>query len=247
MSEPVPALLALRGYPRRYPENTLEGLEAALRAGARWVGVDVQLSAERVPVLFRDASLQRTTGRRGRVHQTPLERLRRLCPNEPQRFHGRFAKVALPTLEEAVALLLEHPGVGVFAFLGQESLEAHGREKALKAVVPALAPLGERCVLAGGDALALRTGRAMGIRRIAWVLPALDEEARSQAAALVPEYLVAEPPPPEGGLWRGPWRWVFAEVSRPAQARELLAAGAALVATPAIGELLKALQEPVPS
>ncbi len=240
-------LIAQRGYPRRYPENTLEGIEAALRAGAYYVAFDVQLTAERTPVLFRDASLLRTTGHRGRIVQTPLERLRRLCPNEPGRFHQRFSKVTVPTLEEAVALLRQWPEVTAFVWLGQESLEAHGREKALKAVVPVLEPLGGRCVLAGSDVLALRTGRAMGLSRIAWELSPGDPEARSRAASLVPDYLVTRPPVPQEGLWQGPWRWVFAEVARLAEARELLACGADLVATPAIGELLKALGEPVPS
>ena len=240
-------LIAQRGYPRRYPENTLEGIEAALRAGARYVAFDVQLTAERVPVLFRDASLLRATGRRGRIVQTPLERVRRLCPNEPGRFRQRFTKVAVPTLEEAVELLRQRPEVTAFVWLGQESLEAHGREKALKAVVPVLEPLGRRCVLASADVLALRTGRAMGLARIAWELPRGDAEARSRAASLVPDYLVTRPPLPEEGLWQGPWRWIFTEVARLAEARELLASGADLVATPAIGELLKALREPVPS
>ena len=47
----IPELVAHRGYPQHYPENTLIGIEAAITAGARFIDVDVQLSADRVPVL----------------------------------------------------------------------------------------------------------------------------------------------------------------------------------------------------
>ncbi|MGF1546037.1 MAG: glycerophosphodiester phosphodiesterase family protein, partial [Thiotrichales bacterium] len=52
-------LVAHRGYALRYPENTLPAIEAALAAGARYVEIDVQLSADQVPVLFHDRSLMR--------------------------------------------------------------------------------------------------------------------------------------------------------------------------------------------
>ena len=53
----IPELVAHRGYALHYPENTLIGIEAAIRAGARYVEVDVQLSADKVPVLFHDRTL----------------------------------------------------------------------------------------------------------------------------------------------------------------------------------------------
>ena len=55
-------LVAHRGYPRRYPENTLLSLLAALEAGAEFVEFDVQMTADGVPVLLHDADLRRTGG-----------------------------------------------------------------------------------------------------------------------------------------------------------------------------------------
>jgi len=51
-------LVAHRGWQRRYPENTLPAIKGALDAGARYIEVDVQLSADGVPVLFHDRTLQ---------------------------------------------------------------------------------------------------------------------------------------------------------------------------------------------
>ena len=39
-------LIAHRGYPAHYPENTLIGLEAAIKAGAERIEFDIQLSAD---------------------------------------------------------------------------------------------------------------------------------------------------------------------------------------------------------
>ena len=66
-------LIAHRGYPAYYPENTLVGLEAALKAGADFLEFDVQLSADRVPLLLHDENLKRTTGFNGLVTDTPLK------------------------------------------------------------------------------------------------------------------------------------------------------------------------------
>ena len=76
----LPELVAHRGYTLHYPENTLVGLEAAIKAGARYLEVDVQLSADKVPVLFHDRNLQRLCGVGGQVHEFPQQRLRAEYP-----------------------------------------------------------------------------------------------------------------------------------------------------------------------
>src|SRR5207244_2240185 len=56
---PLPDLVAHRGYALRYPENTLVALDAAIRAGAKYVELDVQLSKDGFPVLMHDKTLAR--------------------------------------------------------------------------------------------------------------------------------------------------------------------------------------------
>ena len=55
-------LVAHRGHAAAFPENTLPALRSALELGAAWLEFDIQLSADRIPVLCHDASLQRTAG-----------------------------------------------------------------------------------------------------------------------------------------------------------------------------------------
>src|SRR3569833_1302131 len=143
----IPQLVAHRGYPRRYPENTLEGINAAIAAGACHVEFDVQVTADGVPVLLHDDSLMRTTGTRGRNNTTKLETLAELPANEPKRIGTRHRSITIPTLAAAVELLIRHPWVTPSVVLMEESLEAHGLEKVVKIVLAILAPLMARYVI----------------------------------------------------------------------------------------------------
>jgi glycerophosphoryl diester phosphodiesterase len=68
--------LAHRGDWRRAPENTVAALEAALAVlGCDGVEFDVRLSADGVPVLIHDETLERVQGRPIRVDEASAERL----------------------------------------------------------------------------------------------------------------------------------------------------------------------------
>ncbi len=239
----IPQLVAHRGYPRRYPENTLESITAAIKAGARYVEFDVQMTADGVPVLLHDESLMRTTGTRGRIVNTKLEKLAELSANEPKRFGKRYRGMTIPTLAAAVELFRQHPHVTPFVEIKEESLEAHGREKIVKTIISLLEPLKSRYVIISYDALTLRTARAMGARQVGWVMKAWNEESRSKATELVPDYLICNytklPKNTDEPLWFGPWKWMFYEVTQTRLALQLGKRGADLIETMAIGEMLK--------
>ncbi len=76
------------------PENTLAGIRAALELGADGIEIDVQTSADGVPVLMHDLSVDRTTKGHGEVAKLSLPELRALdAGGEP-----------VPTLAEVLAL-----------------------------------------------------------------------------------------------------------------------------------------------
>lgn len=85
-------ILGHRGAPYDAPENTLRAFALAMEQGADGVELDVQLSADGVPVVIHDATLERTTDGRGEVAAHPVEALRRV----------RSAGEPVPTLAEAV-------------------------------------------------------------------------------------------------------------------------------------------------
>src|SRR5260370_8799515 len=62
-----------RGAAGLEPENTLRGIETALRFGVDMVEVDVRPCADGALLVIHDDDLKRGTGRRGRCSTTPLD------------------------------------------------------------------------------------------------------------------------------------------------------------------------------
>jgi len=95
-----PLVLAHRGSRRRAPENTLPAFELALDEGADGIEFDVRLSADGVPILLHDPTLDRTTSGRGHVAAQTLDALRRLDAGTWLGASHRGARI--PTLGEAL-------------------------------------------------------------------------------------------------------------------------------------------------
>ncbi|NBD17686.1 MAG: glycerophosphodiester phosphodiesterase [Cyanobacteria bacterium] len=100
-------LIAHRGYSAMAPENTLASFQAALKQPIVGVEFDVHLSADGIPVVIHDASVDRTTNGQGKVAEKTLAQLQAL--DAGSWFDSRFAKEPIPTLEEVLALFSETP------------------------------------------------------------------------------------------------------------------------------------------
>ncbi len=87
---PYPRIIAHRCGGALAAENSLAGLEAAARLGCRAVEFDVMLTADGVPILMHDETLDRTTRCTGRVAERMLADIRAGDPS-------------VPTLDEALA------------------------------------------------------------------------------------------------------------------------------------------------
>lgn len=85
------------------PENTLAGIEAALRLGADAIEIDVHCTADRVPILLHDETVDRTTDGAGNVHDMPLDDVRQLDAGARQ-FVPQFSGMRIPTLAEVLDL-----------------------------------------------------------------------------------------------------------------------------------------------
>jgi glycerophosphoryl diester phosphodiesterase len=105
----LPTLYGHRGAPRLAPENTLASFRAAAAAGAKAVEFDVALTFDSRPVVFHDASLERTTNGTGLLAETTLEALSGL--DAGGWFDPSFAGEMVPTLEETIDVL-ETLGLG---------------------------------------------------------------------------------------------------------------------------------------
>ncbi|SES74552.1 glycerophosphoryl diester phosphodiesterase [Marinobacter segnicrescens] len=67
-----------RGARGEAPENTLAGFTTAYRHGIRHFELDVQLSSDGIPVVIHDLTLERTTGKTGKVANQSVAELSRL-------------------------------------------------------------------------------------------------------------------------------------------------------------------------
>jgi len=237
-----PILIAHRGYAKRYPENTLIAIEAALEAGACSVEFDVQFTSDGVPVLLHDANLKRTTGTNKRIFSVDSNKLEGIVVTEAKKHPKKFANVGIPKLESVVNLLSQHQGVQAFVEIKQETLDTFGIEKSIKTLAKVCAPIIDQCVLIAYNALALRCARAMGFNAVGWILTQYDEETQSLATELAPDYLICnytKLPEDTDKVWIGPWKWAFYEVTQAKIALKLAALGAHYIETMAVAELFK--------
>jgi glycerophosphoryl diester phosphodiesterase len=229
----LPPVVAHRGLARLFPENTMASVLGALDAGLGMAEIDIQLSADRVPVLQHDADLLRMTGAAGDIRRVDYARLRGLRMREPGRFGRRFAGERLASLAGLAAALAARGRFTLFVELKEESLRAFGREAMLLAVAEAAAPIRERCVLISFDVEVLRLARAttrfavgpvlrrlaqwpdLGALRAEWVF--CDRRLLPAAGPLRPVF--------------GRSRLCVYEVGEAAVARALLGRGAAAMET----------------
>ncbi len=94
---PYPRWIAHRGAGKLAPENTLAAFRVGAAHGYRMFECDVKLSADEVPFLLHDSTLQRTTTDTGTAGDQSWASLSQL---DAGRWHSRaFAGEPLPTLQ----------------------------------------------------------------------------------------------------------------------------------------------------
>jgi glycerophosphoryl diester phosphodiesterase len=97
-----PLLIGHRGYPARYPENTMASFRGAMESGCDMIELDVTLTRDRKVVVIHDDTLDRTTTGKGRVGECSLEEIKTL--DAGSWFDARFASERVPELLEVLKL-----------------------------------------------------------------------------------------------------------------------------------------------
>jgi glycerophosphoryl diester phosphodiesterase len=118
----LPKVIGHRGAKAYAPENTLESIETAASLGVEWVELDVKLTRDGIPIIFHDETLERITGVEALVASVTYDELRDL--DAGSWYGDSFASSRIPTLEQAVDVLLKHD-MG----LNLEIKPCQGREK----------------------------------------------------------------------------------------------------------------------
>jgi glycerophosphoryl diester phosphodiesterase len=107
-ADPPFRIIAHRGFMRRFPENTIVAVRGAFDQGADAVEVDVRLSADGVPVIMHDETVDRTTDGHGAVSALNANELRTLnaCVRWPN-----TAPCPVPLMAEVLSVARGRGGV----------------------------------------------------------------------------------------------------------------------------------------
>lgn len=234
-----PEFVAHRGYRLHYPENTLLAIEAAGAAGARYIEVDVQLSQDRVPVLFHDDTLERVCGVGGRIGDLRYEHLQNLAAQEFDRFGYRYRAARIARLADLCAWLSAHPAITAFVEIKEIAIAQFGAAMVLERVLADIAACPRQCVLISFSLPFLEKARArapLGGVVTRW------RDRNDVLARIAPAYLFCDVKglPVFGHITIPGTRTVVYEVTDPVLAKRLFARGVDLVETFAVGEMRQA-------
>lgn len=177
-------VIAHRGASAFAPENTLVGFERAAAFGAEAFELDVHVTADDVPVVIHDATLDRTTDRRGAVASMPYDAIReadagaRFTSDRGATFPFQGRGVRVPMLAEVLGMFPDMPCI--VELKTARAAPAVGR-------VIAAAAASARCILASFDERALAPFDAP---------PWIRSATRAETLSLLSRALVGRAPRP---------------------------------------------------
>ena len=97
-----PIIFGHRGASKYAPENTLAAFTLSLQQGAEAIELDTMLTADGIPVVIHDRTVDRTTNGTGKVDQLMVEQLRVF--DAGTKFSPNFRGEKIPLLEEIFTL-----------------------------------------------------------------------------------------------------------------------------------------------
>jgi glycerophosphoryl diester phosphodiesterase len=225
---PYPLWIAHRGAGRLAPENTLAAFRLGAHHGYRAFECDVKLSADGVPFLLHDSTLQRTTSGRGMAGERPWSELSRL---DAGGWHSRAHAGEPPPSLDAVAAFCRRnghalnieikPTPGTEAATGRAVALTAARLWADAAVPPLLSSFHPEALRAAREAAsALPRALLLDSLRAGWL-----DEARALGCAAVVTNHAAMDADAISQLHGAGLRALVYTVNDPADAQRLIALG----------------------
>ncbi len=238
-------LVAHRGQIADHPENSLESLQAAINFGATFLEIDIQLTADLIPILCHDATLERTAGVNIDVRKSSFSELLDYSVDEAQRLNSQFAGIRIPSLKQALYLLGKYPHVQMFIELKQESFDVFGIETVVERALDFIEFQADQCIVISFNREALAYLKQQSTLRIGWIIRELGLDTLQKAAELNPEFMFINQLRCEGidyDFSTDPWEWVLYETSDRDVAKKLFSRGVAYVESNDIKKLLPYFQ-----
>jgi len=232
-------LVAHRGYPTQYPENSLLSIHQALMCGAQAVEFDIQCSAQGTPFVFHDEDTLRLTGKKHTIYKLQDAQIRTLSAHCPESFDQQYQPTPIATLDEISELLKQFPEVEVFIEPKAHSIERIGMEKVMDAILLASDSLGDRRRIISFHHEALAYARDNGCPVINWVIDNFTPYTQEIAKALNPDMLCIDIQHVTGPLPK--WidaEWMVYPVNQPEKFKQYSTWGASYIETDCIGDAI---------
>lgn len=228
--------IAHRGASAVAPPNTLAAFRMAAQLGADGIECDVHLSADGIPVVIHDFTVDATTDGSGRVRDMTVAELKRLDAGVS--FSPAFAGERIPTLEEVLEAVGDRLLLNIE--LKTTALTDYGLERAVVSLIERYGPAQEgRVLLSSFNPFSLRRVKRLAPHipvgllyapdlplplRHTWLAPLVPHEARHPQHGMVDASYMS---------WarkRGYWvhTWTVDEI---AEMRRLLALGVEAIIT----------------
>jgi glycerophosphoryl diester phosphodiesterase len=210
-------LVAHRGDNKNYPENSYKGIEAALKAGVKYVEFDVQMTADQQLIVHHDTDLKRTAKQDISVFDYSYTDLRKFSIHESTRFNNKHYPTPISLLSDILALLAQYPNAKAFVEIKTQSLKQWGRHFVMDTLLRQLKPYAAQCVIISFNSLALHYAQQHSELQIGWVVKYYNRKFEEKAIAFKPNYIICDykKTPTEKALWEGEWKWMLYGINTP--------------------------------
>jgi len=238
-------LVAHRGLPCDFPENSLAGFRAVLTGGVAFIETDIHMTTDGIAVLSHDENLRRLTNHDISITKSRFELFENIPAGFSDRFGKQFSHLRIATLAQFAHLLSHWPDVYCFIELKQASIACFGH-RFIDTVLATINNIKKQSIIISFDFEALLYVRQKYHYPVGWVLPAWSEKNRLKAIQLSPDYLFIKADKCQDGkemFWQGNWRWAVYTINHPEQYKKFLSYGVDLIETDCFNTFLATLNK----
>ncbi len=233
------SLVAHRGQPLSFPENSLEGFEHVIKSGGCYLETDVNITSDGIPVLSHDANLLKLTGKQLIVSDYSYDQIKELPAGYSERFGDKFNHCRIASVEQFSELLKDWPDVTCFVEIKEACLTYFGL-KAIDLMMDSLEGILSQVVVISFDYDALVYASSQYDIPVGWVLPEWSEDNYSKSVDLSPEFLLVNTkfcPQEKSKIWSGVWEWITYTVNDAEEVEHFAGLGFELIETNRYSEL----------
>jgi glycerophosphoryl diester phosphodiesterase len=212
----------------------------AIKVGAKYLEIDIQFSADGVPMIHHDGNLKRMTQVDGIIHQWNFKDLMNLKVDERSRFGDQYNETLTP-LNALNDILLEHSGVYVFVEIKKDNLEFFSRRFILERIIDALALVMKQCILISFDEKIVNLAHSHFGTRVGLILNNWSQYQYIKENNINPEFLFCDVKKMCAihNYFCDDWKWVMYEVASFDTAKRLFDRGISMVETFEIENMLQ--------